>query len=409
MQKIFTSLVLCITLAFNASAQHSAGKTTVGGSRWYSYGQYLDTALRYGISGSVIDTAPVFMWQDSAGYVIYTSGPAKAGFMSVGAFFHPQAPGFNDSVFYGGEILLDSTRAYTIDSVRVFGYYRFNPAKASVVDTLVLSIITGAGLPDTTIGVPAYSYPLLSCDVSTGVAAASTIPAPVVYRNVLTSANWGDTTTNGVFSSLFTFSTPLSVPVSGQAIATIGFRSGDPARPVPPSWDTISPTGGHYEYNAFFPASAFVRNTAYDIVYAPYIPYDHNESIYAVIQNPGRYYATRALSAGGNAHQFQQVLLQWHVNCPSCPLIPRADASINNVTASFANIYPSPASDILYVETNTNGAQLVLTDILGHALLTQTLTGNTAAINIAALPSGIYIYTLRSGSNIATGRVSIVH
>ena len=412
MQKIFTSLVLCITLAFNASAQHSAGKTTVGGSRWYSYGHYLDTFLRYGISGNVTDTAQVLMWQDTAGIAVYTAGPSHVTVVSAGVLFHPQAPGFNESALFGGEILLDTTSAYTIDSVRLFGYYRFNPAKAGIIDTLVLSIMVDTALTDTmwVFGTDTVYYPALTCDYSTGVAASSSVPTPVVYKKNLTSANWGDTNSNGVFSSLFSLSTPISVPASGKVIATFSFRSGDPARPALPFGDTVCAIAGYYKYNSFFPASVYAKNSSGDPVYPPYDSLDDNQTIYADRAFPDRYLPSRhAWTLGGSVNIFQHSLMEWHVNCSSCPLIPRADASVNNLTASFAKVYPSPAADVLNVEASTNGAQFVLTDILGHTLLTQTLTGNTATINIAAFPSGIYIYTLRSGSNIATGRVSIVH
>src|SRR5207244_2500450 len=68
---------------------------------------------------------------------------------------------------------------------------------------------------------------------------------------------------------------------------------------------------------------------------------------------------------------------------------------------SFFTIKPNPAKDLLYIQLN--GKALVsLTNQQGKILLTKTIEG-TGAINVAALPAGLYYL-----KNNATGAVQKV-
>lgn len=73
-----------------------------------------------------------------------------------------------------------------------------------------------------------------------------------------------------------------------------------------------------------------------------------------------------------------------------------------NATASTFAIYPNPASDVLNIqlETATNKVDMVITDIVGKQVMSQSLQNNTVSVN--TLPAGLYIIHLAAdGVNYA--------
>lgn len=68
-------------------------------------------------------------------------------------------------------------------------------------------------------------------------------------------------------------------------------------------------------------------------------------------------------------------------------------------------VYPNPAKDVLHINIagkNNLDGHVVITDIMGKTVLTQTLSSATETINIAALPAGTYFvkYTNSTASAI---------
>lgn len=73
--------------------------------------------------------------------------------------------------------------------------------------------------------------------------------------------------------------------------------------------------------------------------------------------------------------------------------------------AHAAKLYPNPATQMLYVEVNNPAVkQLMVMDITGKLLLSQSVTANKEAINISSLPSGTYYLQLVSDTQSVGSR-----
>ncbi len=90
-----------------------------------------------------------------------------------------------------------------------------------------------------------------------------------------------------------------------------------------------------------------------------------------------------------------------------------------NVTAVKANqtgtgtvIYPQPAVEFVYIETNTpmDNYTVSITGPLGNAVnVPFNLEGEKLLVNISALPSGMYALRLQNSTTTTTQQISVVH
>ncbi len=85
--------------------------------------------------------------------------------------------------------------------------------------------------------------------------------------------------------------------------------------------------------------------------------------------------------------------------------LPVSSLSVNNTVAAVAKVYPTPATNALYVDLadNTIG-QISIVDITGHTVYTvNNITAHTE-INVSGLQPGNYILKLSGSNGIATSR-----
>ncbi len=405
-------------LNHSAAKSRAANKTTAGTtSRWYTYGDYFDQTIVDG--GNTTGLDGVIIWNDTLGEINYTSGLANGNMVSVGSVLHPQIAGFNDPTYYNGSMLLDNTKAFTCDSVRLFFLHNINPAKTSVVDTIILTTVHGT--PDVMasgyIGMLAnYGMDTLRCatlghdsvtNTATGTT-ASTIKVPI------RSSMWGDTTANGIFV--------LNVPVSISAAAgdklacSITFKSGDASFPTTLPGGVIEMFDGTYTYNSMYPLSAY-KLVGTTTAFAPYVTtpqIDYNEGLYKTLPSylngySGEYVPMWAWSSAGGASYLQHIYMSWKLNCPTCSTVGFNEV-VKNVTHTQA--FPNPASAQVTVSfdmTTPADATVTLTNTVGQVVATQVANNNKATFNTAALPAGIYMYTITANGEQTTGRVAIAH
>jgi hypothetical protein len=95
-------------------------------------------------------------------------------------------------------------------------------------------------------------------------------------------------------------------------------------------------------------------------------------------------------------------------------ILPRftADVSITTGMAqldgSRVRMYPNPASDLLQLETGLEGrVEVQLTDAAGRTVLADVLTSDRSQLNVASLPNGLYLLTLRSAAGSWSSRVMV--
>jgi hypothetical protein len=73
-------------------------------------------------------------------------------------------------------------------------------------------------------------------------------------------------------------------------------------------------------------------------------------------------------------------------------------AGINDNALTTFKCYPNPASNILNIENATDIDSVSLVNALGQTVLSKTINGNIAQIDISSLSKGIYFVTVTSGN-----------
>lgn len=73
------------------------------------------------------------------------------------------------------------------------------------------------------------------------------------------------------------------------------------------------------------------------------------------------------------------------------------------------DVYPNPASDVIYLKVPSGAQSVTLTDMLGQVIAVQPVNTQTRiAIPVASIMSGIYIVTVQGESSRASRRVEIL-
>jgi len=403
----------------NAHQGFANKTTTVNTDRWYNYGDYLDTFYQdNGANGSV---SGVIIWQDTLGEALYTSGKAHNRQVSVGNVFMPQAAAFNDVNYYSGEMMIDTTKSYTVDTIRIYGNHNINPAKTSVVDTIVVTTLHGANLFQVYYtGMTArYGSDTLRCadiryDSVTNTATYTAGSPTSTIKVPITSSMWGDTLGDGTFV--------LKVPVSIAAAAnekcavSISFKSGDATFPTVLPGDTIDAFTGVFKYNSFYPFS-FFKVIGTSTAFAQYFPGDYNEGVYKTLPNAGNYsnmYVPQwayyqGTAAAPTPSYLQTIYVDWHVKCTNCQNVGIANDADKAV--SGVNAFPNPAGtsvNIKFSLNNVKKAKVSLINTLGQVVASQEAEGSVT-FNTAALPAGVYIYSIVANGEQTTGRITVAH
>ncbi|NJM79721.1 MAG: T9SS type A sorting domain-containing protein [Flavobacterium sp.] len=69
-------------------------------------------------------------------------------------------------------------------------------------------------------------------------------------------------------------------------------------------------------------------------------------------------------------------------------------------------MYPNPTKNEVTIQYNAlTNPQLEVIDLNGRVLLKQTLNNTNNTLNIASLPSGIYLFKINSKEGLAISRV----
>jgi hypothetical protein len=71
----------------------------------------------------------------------------------------------------------------------------------------------------------------------------------------------------------------------------------------------------------------------------------------------------------------------------------------NKVSADF-NVYPNPANEILYVSTDRDISEIIISDITGKVRLKIFINSTIACIDISNIKTGIYIISVKRDDNL---------
>lgn len=79
----------------------------------------------------------------------------------------------------------------------------------------------------------------------------------------------------------------------------------------------------------------------------------------------------------------------------SCFLIDlTTTASTEDVDVNVSNVYPNPATSVVNFELSQGAVEIVIYDVNGKAVKTQTVENTLETVNVADLENGVYFYAV---------------
>ncbi len=420
-------------------ASYTAAKKTAS-PRWYSYVDYFDQN-EAATSSSIAVSAP-YLWKDTMAVMAYsgTSGTEwqHNRSVSLGLTTDPAYSGFNDASYYYGETQVTSGDAYTVDSIRFFGRYGYNPTKTGVTDTLRVVFAYGAGMTSTddvylgrtTNPAVLTRYGLAATDtmntyrlhfdtVTTRATGVNVVVKDIILDNSGASPAWGDTLSDGTYvGQVQVSSSGISIPAGNLLGASVTFISGDASFTA---HDTVFGSSVGFKYNMFRPFVAF-RGTSATPAWATYSADDRNNGVFKTLPDTangwgGQYIPLWFWSAsGGTASTLQYPWIEFRVSaCATCGIVGDPGGVNSVTTINKASAYPNPANDEITVPFNLNkdaDVLVTLNDMTGRAVASMQyskVSNGKAVFSTAKLPAGLYMYTVSADGQKMTGRISVVH
>lgn len=422
------------------SAPKKAARTTSVGGRWYNYADSF-FALAYTSEPCTpvndVRSIRIPLWYDTTATFVYmdTVTYQTNKTTSIGLGCVPYASWWNTASYFAGEIAVTDTDDYVVDSVIALGSYGRNPAKPTIVDSLIFATVYGNG--DTTRGdLPCYYF-----EGMTDYCVDTLKWYQLFYdsiHNCGANCTFGTTTTASrhyeayplfeadsasVFNKAFAlspFTGGYHVPAGNSFAVSVTFKSGDPGYPssgtIPR--DTIKRIDGTYKYGAFMPEVVYNRGIS---GYAYGFNKDTNDMTsgyykiagLSTLFRPDEYIPNWAWTYSTAYEKYQYPGMIFHVSCPTCRPIPPGRLGANNeVAKNSINIYPNPANDVLNIDmvSSAGAINFTLTNMTGQIVATQTLqSGGHSTINTRNLNSGIYIYNVSGSGNNTSGKIYISH
>ncbi len=455
--------------AADPSFTWSGAKTTAGtgGGRWYSFTGDLFDAYQTSLS-KFVGSWGYILWPDTSAWIGYTTTAGTPQYdisqmTSAGLGFDPTytstaTPGYGWNECgslairdYTGEVAITAYDAYTIDSIYVGGWYSRNPAKPSIVDTLVITLIksprsgSGIDLPMASLTSPAACYGVVSLgyremwrDLANaraahngGGATAASWKFPLINAdtNAFTGKNAvyprpGRSTPDPVIS--------FTVAANEVVSSSISFKTGDPAYPYPATStgrDTIRMSNGTsitgYKYGAYSLQLNYATNSSASGAAAECPYYDPTgNQITGYLGFEGgffpwhntKYYPNWTIigitTSGTVPSVAQYPNVGYHTFCATCDVVCTPILKVNEVSKlSNVAVTPNPVNDqvnITFGLKNTT-AKVTVTNLLGQQVAAQTVSTGSATFSTAALASGVYVYSINVDGATATGRFVVSH
>lgn len=417
------------------------GKTTVGGSRWYSYADYcfkLDPDFTN--NGSL-----PYLWNKGDGMGIYSDGSGgliadTIQYASYGISFDPAfsfkagatpttvpaMTGFNEpSVYPGNSVVVTRSNAYTIDSVMIFGAYGRNVDRTSITDTLRVSVVYGGAASGSDMPVYYYSgmaasfgsdtvrFAALQHDTVKNIAKGTTL---MVKDLLLTPTSLFDTAEGGL--NAFKVAIGMNVPAGNVVGVAVTFISGDTYVPYK---DTIF-------YGSARPANPFGRGMFRPSVFEEkaggfpnYYSGYYNVGFAKFLPERGTYGGLYVPSYAYTAPFTLEVPnVDVKVSCATCLTIDEWKKVSIKESSVLADVqaFPNPANTELSVPFTVKekaNVTVSISNMVGQVVATQNM-GNlnagqkaTATFSTSTLAAGVYLYTVEANGQRITNRFTVAH
>lgn len=431
----------------NAALSNTANKSTVGGSRWYSYYNLVD--LYEGQDMANNSTYLANIWFDKSIKQEFNTGADTVNYISMNHFFDIfRYKLFNDPnvpLNQQTDIAVTAGDAYTVDSINVnAAYIKMQNRPTGIVDTLIFSVAVSTGIY--TLGMTAWpqfadlttgyytplQYPeyngsdtalrartIYRVDSMNRAAFSDVDSLPTLVRRwkvILTDADRDtiNTTNNTITTNSFTFPvmdangnpSPLNIPAGYHFSMTVTFKSGDTWIPYV---DTLS------NFHRFMPLTGEAKGQGAKM---PYYYYSHDDRNMSgmMFSTDSSSYLPSVIIEGINAITFRNEFHDFaaHVICPTCATLSVDDVT-SNVTST--SVYPNPATNeanILFSVAKAGKVNVTVTNTVGQVISTQSVNasadhGNQVTISTANLSTGVYFYTLEANGERSTNRFVVAH
>ena len=369
------------------------GKRSV--EEWYNFIDAADVS-----AGGAIDFTFYgnnFMFPDSTVKQRYADG--AGGLILNGVNRHNIGEMFDPKSFYYTEILSEHN-AYTVDSIQIGFRYRNNIP--GTVDTLEIqvfyddAILLGNLVDGNGNIIEATAWIAYNRTLGKGAG------AKLEWREFLTETDtsWAQYATPGL-------KLPQTVSINRDGLIAVAYKyipgfDYSPGDTLDSDWETPEPDK---KLNEFQPLIASDQaETEED-------SYNHGLGVRSVTKyDPDNNWGDNFIPGDAWIGFTEYVYIGFHIasNNVSVPVIDQASASV----------YPNPSngSDVVNIEfatTENTDVTVELFDLMGNKIQT-VLSGNVeagnqiASANVAGLSSGIYVYTIKAGDQVVTGKLSVV-
>ncbi|MFA6150703.1 MAG: T9SS type A sorting domain-containing protein [Chitinophagaceae bacterium] len=431
MTSISTPTPVGSSLNNNPKDSNPLAKTTAGGTRWYSYSDYL------GLKESSIEDSTSFpyLWGKVDAMAIYNFSSGLAAdtitMASYGMTFDPAfkssttsivLQGFNDPFAYdNSNIVVTRSKSYVLDSVRVWGIYGRNLSKTKT-DTLRIAIVQGkadgsgdlGGIitwgPDTkaTYGNDTLNINNLEYDAATRTASGTTRVIKDVYLNP------SDTSLSNVRN--FMVGVNMNVTAGNIVGVSVTFLSGET---YTPNVDTAYVGGTDYKLGMVRPLF-FADPTGLASGYPTYEKGWSNVGFVKYLPNIyNSFYDDKYMSMYSWTAPFQSEIpaIDFLITCSSCNTIKELSIKESTVLSQIS-AFPNPANTQLNVPVSvseTANVTVSISNMLGQVIATQNLGSmnagqkETAVFNTTSLSAGVYLYTVEANGQRVSNRFSVSH
>jgi len=385
-------------------------------SRWYNQAEA--TSAVAGVN--LFDAAHVhlnYLWQDSTMLANFGGTQDHIWVKSISQVLDPKSSIFNNSATFPGEMEINkSSGVFSVDSVGITCIYTRVPAKASIVDTLIVTISKGNSTPSDLLFWPETQAVVVSdysvdtifiadpnYDFSSFTMKKTAGSIAYTKKYLLNAASANDTTSTGWNYFSFPVTGLTGLTAASLPVMTVTFKSGD-------TWiANVDSIGSNYNFFDFVSS----RENA-PAGFRSYTKKDYNMS--SLIENDttgwGIFYIP---SFYFNSPSYEFHWFDWKLSCATC--LPTSIENVSTNSGINVSVTPNPASKNAKLSINltesAKNVSITFTNAIGQEVKTLNLgsmnanVNHTSTLNVSDLATGLYIYTVNADGQKISNKLMI--
>lgn len=380
--------------------------------RWYNYGSAVDNFL-----SGIAEFSYNNLFPDTSILVDYgTSGFSGPWIHKLGDILDVTVPMYNSPVIdaNAGELKLDVTSTYILDSVEIWGLYYRGTKSPTSVDTILInialkergqSVYRFGGTLATNLGTDTVFFPAKFYDQPRNAMKDSAVTSFMTIKVPMTAASENDTLENGV--NFVKVPVNLSIPANKLVYLSYEFI---PGYSWVANYDTLT-SFNRWRFLSFDEnPDQFPTYTKRDYNVSEILPQDVR--INDAGSWNGWYIPSFAYMGGAtNTYSYTHHCVFYKIH----GVTNFGWVNINDQVSAndlLGNAYPNPVSQgtQLVIPVKANNATLTISDVIGKQIMSigaSNMVDGNAIINTASLTPGLYFYTL-SVDNVKVSKKFVV-